>query len=155
MGIADASSSESTFLIETANWRDLNALRHLEQVCFPQDAWPIWDLVGVLTFPNVVRLKVVLDGQMAGFVAGDHTGSEDIAWIVTIGVLPEYRRRGIASALIDACEQRLGRGTVRLSVRASNLDAIRLYHTLGYRHYTIWETYYQDGEDAVVMEKRL
>ena len=43
--------------IQPATWRDLNSLRHLERLCFPKDAWPLLDLVGVLTLPNVVRLK--------------------------------------------------------------------------------------------------
>ena len=50
----------SSVVIEPATWRDLNALRHLEKVCFPLDAWPLWDLVGVLTLPNVVRLKAMV-----------------------------------------------------------------------------------------------
>ncbi len=139
--------------IEPANWRDLGALRSLEQVCFPKDSWPLWDLIGVLTLPNVVRLKVMDDGEMVGFIAGDHQGAKGIAWIVTVGVLPAYRRRGIGKALIAACEEQLATGVVRLSVRASNAEAIRLYRSLGYLEYERWVDYYQDGEDAVVMEK--
>ena len=50
---------------------DLNSLRKLEKACFEKDAWPLFDLIAVLTFPEVVRLKAVVDGQMAGFVGGD------------------------------------------------------------------------------------
>ncbi len=143
----------SRFNIETATWRDLNALRHLEQVCFPKDAWPIWDLVGVLTVSNVVRLKTVLDGKMVGFIAGDWRRSDNVAWISTVGVLPEYRCQGIGRALIAACEQRLGGRIIRLSVRSSNQQAIRLYESLGYHRLGTWPEYYQGGEDALVMEK--
>ncbi len=143
----------SRFNIETATWRDLNALRHLEQVCFPQDAWPIWDLVGVLTVSNVVRLKAGVDGKMVGFIAGDWRRSDHVAWISTVGVLPEYRGQGIGRALIAACELRLGGRLIRLSVRSSNQQAIRLYENLGYHHLGTWPEYYQGGEDALVMEK--
>ena len=139
--------------IETATWRDLNALRQLERVCFPLDAWPIFDLIGVLTLPNVVRLKAMSDGQMAGFIAGDIRPSQHIAWIATIGVLPEYRGRGIATALLNACEARLTVPTVRLNVRVSNHIAIHLYHSLGYQDVSLWPGYYADREDALVMEK--
>jgi ribosomal-protein-alanine N-acetyltransferase len=142
-------------MIEAATWRDLNAVRHLEKVCFPQDAWPLLDVIGILTLPGVIRLKACLDGQVVGFVAGDVRKGEAIAWIATIGVLPEYRSQGIGSALLTACEQRLEVPTVRLCVRTSNRDAIRLYQHHRYQDIGKWERYYADGEDATVMEKKL
>lgn len=145
----------SPAIIEPATWRDLNSLRHLEQVCFPDDAWPLWDLIGVLTFPNVVRLKAVSDGQMVGFIATDIRRAEQTAWVATIGVLPEYRQRGIATALLQTCENHLVVPRIRLSVRVSNDDAIRLYTRLGYQRWRVWSRYYADGEDALVLEKYL
>jgi N-alpha-acetyltransferase 10/11 len=141
--------------IEQANWRDLNALREVERVCFPMDAWPIWDLLGVLTLPNVVRLKAMVGEQMVGFVAGDIRPREGVAWIATIGVVPEYRRRGIGAALLQACEAQLSVRRVRLSVRVSNRVAIELYERFNYQQVGRWGHYYQDGEDAMVMEKVL
>ena len=141
--------------IEQANWRDLNAVRQVERACFPMDAWPIWDVLGVLTLPNVVRLKAMADGHMVGFIAGDIRSHEDLAWIATIGVVPEYRRRGIGAALLQACEAQLTVRRVRLSVRASNRTAIDLYERFDYQRVGRWGRYYQDGEDALVMEKVL
>ena len=155
MSQAELVAPGSAVLIELATWRDLNALRHLEKVCFPQDAWPLWDLVGVLTFPNVVRLRAVANSQMVGFIAGDLRPSERLAWIATLGVLPEYRGRGIGRSLLQACEQRLVLPQVRLNVRISNQVAIQLYQTSGYQRAGIWPSYYQDGEDALIMEKEL
>lgn len=155
MSQAELVAPGSAVLVEPATWRDLNALRHLEKVCFPQDAWPLWDLVGVLTFPNIVRLRAMADGQMIGFIASDLRPSERLAWIATIGVLPEYRGRGIGRALLEACERRLDLPHVRLNVRLSNQVAIQLYQTSGYERAGLWPSYYQDGEDALIMEKVL
>jgi ribosomal protein S18 acetylase RimI-like enzyme len=155
MTLVSTSAPGSLYVIETATWRDLNALRHLEQVCFPLDAWPLWDLIGILTLPNVVRLRAAIDGKMIGFIAGDIRPSENLAWIATVGVLPEYRRQGIGEALVLACEQRLRVPEVRLSVRVGNLEAIQLYVRLGYQKAGYWPAYYQDGEDALVMQKPL
>ena len=75
--------------------------------------------------------------------------------IATIGVLPEYRGRGIGGVLLQACEGRLKMPRVRLNVRVSNLSAIHLYQRMGYRQVSIWPRYYQDGEDALILEKSL
>jgi ribosomal protein S18 acetylase RimI-like enzyme len=140
--------------IETASIRDLTALRHVEKVCFPKDAWPLMDLIGVLTFPGVVRLKAVNGREMVGFIAGDVRRLEGLAWIATVGVLPDYRGKGIGSALIWACEEKISVSRIRLCVRVSNDSAIRLYETLGYTRVGEWSKYYQDGESALVMEKK-
>ena len=132
---------------------DLGALRHLEQACFPKDAWPFLDLIAVLTFGGVVRLKAVENGEMIGFIAGDPRPHEGLAWIATIAVLPEHRGRGIGCALLEACESQLRQPRIRLSVRPSNHEAIRMYQNAGYRSINHWQHYYDDGEDALVMEK--
>jgi ribosomal protein S18 acetylase RimI-like enzyme len=155
MQTAEVHAPGSQAGIVPATWRDLNDLRQLERVCFPKDSWPIWDLIGVLTLPSVVRLKAVADGKMVGFVAGDVRRAEDTAWIATIGVLPAYRRRGIASRLLAGVEQRVKEARMRLSVRISNQPAIKLYQQLGYQRVGAWPGYYQDGEDALVLEKYL
>ena len=155
MQTADLDTPDSRAEIVPASWRDLNDLRQLERACFPKDSWPLWDLIGVLTLPSVVRLKAMADDRMVGFVAGDIRRSENTAWIATIGVLPEYRRRGIASRLLAAVEGQVKTARIRLSVRMSNQPAILVYQRLGYQRVGNWPGYYQDGEDALVLEKYL
>jgi ribosomal protein S18 acetylase RimI-like enzyme len=146
--------SDASVAIEPASLRDLGALRHVEQICFPKDAWPLMDLIGVLTFPGVVRLKAVNGKQMVGFIAGDIRRLEGVAWIATVAVLPEFRSRGIGAALLQACEAQISVNRIRLCVRPSNDVAIRLYERFGYTKVGEWTRYYQDGESALVMEKR-
>ncbi|MCC7117123.1 MAG: GNAT family N-acetyltransferase [Anaerolineales bacterium] len=141
--------------IANANLLDLNALYKLEKACFEADAWPLMDLMAMLTFPNVVRLKALEDGKLVGFVGGDPRPHDGWGWVATIGVDPGYRRRGIGLALLHACEARLGVPNVRLTVRVSNLGAIALYHNDGYQIIDLWKNYYNDGGDAQVMEKKL
>ena len=139
--------------IISASIRDLNTLRKLERICFEKDAWSLFDLIAVLSFPDVVRLKAVEDDLMVGFVAGDPRPSQGFAWIATIAVLPEYRRKGIGRALLHACEAQLKTPRLKLSVRATNHSAINLYEQEGYRSMDVWKAYYNDGENAIVMEK--
>ncbi|HEY3473195.1 MAG TPA: GNAT family N-acetyltransferase [Anaerolineales bacterium] len=141
--------------IQPASLRDLGALRRLEQACFQRDAWPLLDLMAVLTWPDVIKLKAVEDDEMVGFVACDPRPAEHASWIATIGVDPRYQRRGIGRALLRACESHTSQPSLRLTVRLSNHPAISLYEKEGYRSVDIWKRYYNDGEDGLVMEKKL
>ena len=141
--------------IEAANLMDLGALRHLENICFGNDAWPLLDLIAVLTWPEVIRLKAVEGGEMVGFIAGDPRQSIGVVWIATVAVDPRFRRRGIGSALMLACEERTRLPVMKLSVRISNQGAISMYEKLGYQTSDIWQAYYNDGEDGLVMTKKL
>lgn len=142
------------FSIVEANWRDLPDLRRLEKEAFGRDAWPLIDLIGALTLPGLIRLKAVdSQNRMLGFIAGD-VDKNRIGWVMTVAVFQEYRRKGIAAALLDACEAKLNGSSIRLSVRRSNQGAIQLYEKRGYQLVDVWSHYYFDGEDALVMEKK-
>ena len=88
---------------------------------------------------------------MVGFAAAEVRS--EVGWITTIGVVPAYRRRGIARALLAACEEQLSNPRIRLCVRRSNYTAQALYLQQGYRQVDIWARYYRGNEDAIVMEK--
>ncbi|GAB4450958.1 MAG: hypothetical protein OHK0041_13410 [Anaerolineales bacterium] len=141
--------------IQPANLLDLNALRRLEHICFEKDAWPLLDLAAVLTWPEVIRLKAVEDGEMIGFAACDPRPSQSVAWLSTIAVDPRFQRRGIGRMLLRACEERVNLPAIRLSVRASNYGAIALYEQEGYQVVDVWGRYYSDDEDALIMEKQI
>ncbi|MBP9675220.1 MAG: GNAT family N-acetyltransferase [Anaerolineaceae bacterium] len=136
-----------------ASLSDLSQLNSLEKACFPLDAWPLIEQIAVLTFPGIVRIKAVQYEMMVGFIGGDAKKLQKTGWITTLAVLPQFRRQGLAGALLHACEQALKMPTVRLSVRASNQDAIYLYTKHGYSQVDVWRHYYQGGEDAIVMSK--
>lgn len=139
--------------IQPATIRDLSALRKLEKACFEKDAWPLLDLIAVLTWPEVIRIKAVDDGRMIGFVAGEPRSSRKEFWIATIAVDPRYQRRGIGRKLLRACEEQATVHQLKLTVRISNQGAISLYEKEGYRTLDIWKGYYVDGEDGLVMGK--
>jgi len=141
--------------ITKASILDLNALRKLEQESFGKDTWPLFDLIAVLTFSDVIRLKAVEEGQMVGFVVGDPRPRDGWGWIATLGVDPRYQRRGIGRALLHVCENKLGVPKARLTVRLSNQSAISMYEKEGYVSIDLWQGYYNDGEDAMLMEKTI
>ena len=134
-----------------AGLRDLRQVARVERECFLDDAWPLIDIITVLILPGIIRLKAELDDRAVGFAAGEYRSS--VGWITTIGVIPDYRRRGIARILLAACEERLSTSRIRLCVRRSNYAAQFLYQQQDYRQVDIWPRYYRGGEDALVMEK--
>ena len=75
--------------IETATLWDVGAIRELERVCFPQDAWPLLEMVGVLSLPSVLRWKASDGERLVAFVAADVRRAQHVAWIATIAVHPE------------------------------------------------------------------
>lgn len=72
------------------------------------------------------------DGWLADtWVTGDRIGE-----IESLGVLPEYRGRGIGTRLLRQLQDRLreqGAADVVLGVLPGNTDAVRLYERHGYR----------------------
>ncbi len=78
------------------------------------------------------------------------------AWhVMNVAVAPDFRRRGIATTLLErlfeATEADQRRGYT-LEVRVSNLDAIRLYERLGFEARGTRRGYYTDNrEDALIM----
>jgi ribosomal protein S18 acetylase RimI-like enzyme len=117
----------------------------------------------VLTLPDVVRLKATDDGNMVGFIAGDRRKNENndigrlqggTGWILTLGVLPDWRRMGIAETLLAECERQLEMPRVKLTVRRGNMPAIKLYEKTGYSQVDVWSRYYRNSEDGLVFEKR-
>ena len=143
----------TTITIQPSGWRDLLGVRALERACFGRDAWTLVDLVFALLSPGV-RLKAVVDGRLVGFVMGEPKPDQGFAWIATLGVHPDFQRRGIATGLLTAVEARLTVPVIKLTVRQSNTGAIALYRKFGYTPVGRWERYYAGGEAGVVMEKQ-
>lgn len=142
------------FNIVPAGWNDLQDLVRLENECFNEDAWPWWDLLGVLVFSNSIRLKAVASNEnMAGFIAADVKLAEKTGWITTLGVRANYRRLGLARKMLEDCENKMAMPRVCLCVRTMNQPALNLYSQNGYKRISTWKSYYGTGEDAYVLEK--
>jgi ribosomal-protein-alanine N-acetyltransferase len=145
------------FTVSDARLFDMLAVRRLEQVCFPKDAYDIFTLLNLAVSPGVMRLKAVADDRLVGYLAGELRPEDSSGWIITVGVLPRYRGRGIGRALLCSAERtmRLSATYVKLTVRRSNTTAITLYDHCGYTWVSTVRGYYHDGEDGLIMEKNL
>jgi ribosomal-protein-alanine N-acetyltransferase len=93
--------------------------------------------------------------RLSGFVLASLAADE--GEILSLCVAPEYRRRGIGSALLERLREALiahGTQALFLEVNARNLDAIRLYERAGFQAVGKRLGYYQTPEgpqDALIM----
>ncbi len=104
-------------------------------------------------------LVAVVAGTCCGFLI--YSTVLDEVSVLKLAVLPDYQRRGIGLALLDAvCGRALERGCARilLEVSAANAPALRLYTRFGFVTDGRRAAYYpgRDGpEDALLMSRPL
>ena len=73
------------------------------------------------------------EGEPVGAVMAGFDGTR--GWIYHLAVLPEFRGRGIAKALVREAEEglaELGCPKINLQVRAENADVVEFYRAAGY-----------------------
>jgi ribosomal-protein-alanine N-acetyltransferase len=75
--------------------------------------------------------------------------------IVSVAVLPSHRRQGLAMQLIAkaiaAMRQQYDAKEMMLEVRMTNVPAIKLYEKMEFTRIRSLESYYRNGEDALLM----
>jgi len=141
-------------VLRVAGPADLESLYSFEVSCFQEHPFRRDHVAWILG--NDHALTLVQDG-VAGFAAvmmllfEGHT-----CRVLSVGVNPQARRRGIATRMMRAAEaigRERGASTIRLEVSTRNFAAIELYRGLGYRTDGVLYGYYSWGEDAYSMGK--
>lgn len=134
---------------------DLGALAGLHAECFPEAPWSSGALDLLLAQPGTVAFLAEDAGRLLGFVLLRRAADE--AEVLSLGVAPQARRRGLARRLLALGSAWLGPKTGRLflEVAAGNEAALALYRSLGFRRVGRREKYYADGSDALVLRRDL
>jgi ribosomal-protein-alanine N-acetyltransferase len=131
----------------------------LHAACFPEDPWDAAALERILGLSGVFGYVACEDDSAAGFILLRDLGGE--AEILSIGVLPEQRRRGLGCALLDAAVAQAGPcgiGSIVLEVAADNDAARQLYAASGFVQVGRRPRYYRrpDGTaDALILRLRV
>ena len=139
---------------ELMNEAHVAQIAQLEKRCY-SDPWSENSIRSELT-GRLSLWVVALDGDtVAGYIGSQSVlGESDM---MNVAVAPEYRRRGIAQALILELIRRLsqqGNRSLMQEVRASNTPAITLYHKLGFAQVGRRPNYYRNPkEDALILRK--
>ncbi len=132
--------------IETASIRLLDQLYRIEEQCFDEEAFSKRQIAYLLTDYNTIALAAKAGMDIAGFIIAQ-VEIDDVEYghIVTLNVAQNYRRKGVATKLLqemgDLLKQR-SISEIRLEVREDNNAAIKLYHKLGYQTICKLDRYY-------------
>ena len=106
----------------------------------------------LLFYDYLQKLFFVLEdkGKIIGYVMAD----DERNLIVSIAIHPDYRRKGYGKMLMEHVLKFM-KGRIILQVRKSNEIAINFYKKLGFKEVGKIRKYYIDGEDAILMAKRI
>jgi [ribosomal protein S18]-alanine N-acetyltransferase len=135
---------------------DLDEVLAIEEASYPRP-WArehFLDEVGSpFAFPMVA---LDWEGRVAGYICP--TLLLDEGEIRNVAVRADLRGKGVGQLLVGKviaeCRDR-GASFVLLEVRVSNMPARALYRKLGFIEAGIRPKYYENGEDAILMECRL
>lgn len=145
---------------------DLEAVININRVCLPEN-YAAYFFID--TFNSLPESFIVAEsqGSAVGYImCRTEHGFSDLkklrfakkGHIISVAVMPDFRRLGIGLALVqDALSalSTLHADECYLEVRISNDSAISLYKKLGFNIVRTIPRYYYDGSGACVMAKEL
>jgi len=140
--------------IRQARAEDLPALHDVDEAVFGELAYPLFVLRQFVDVHQRHFLVVDADPPLLGYVLAAHPASSSEAWLLGLGVHPDFRKYGYGRALMDRCLDRLssdGASSVRLTVKPDNVAAINLYESAGFKKTQFDPSYYGDGEGRYAM----
>jgi ribosomal-protein-alanine N-acetyltransferase len=157
---------QQTFTLRKFSPGDLQNVIQINRVCLPENYTDFFFVDLHQRFPEtfivaeqeekilgyiMCRIEVGLSNfGFGGLVRKGH--------VVSIAVLPQYRRKGVAQAIIKRALEGMEYYKSKqgfLEVRVTNEAAISLYKKLGFEITRTINGYYSDGEDAYVMTKKI
>ena len=152
------------FVIRDYRAADFDRLWRIDQLCFPPGiAYTQMDLTGFIARRKAITLvaEFAAGSGFAGGIAGFAVAQpiRKIGRILTLDIVPEARRFGLGTRLMQECEERLrglGCEQVYLESAVNNQPALDLYRKLGYEILRTMPLYYPTHAlDAYLMGKPL
>ncbi len=140
--------------IRDARVSDLARLHEIDALCFDRDiAFSRAELLFYLRHARSHAKAAERMGTVVGFAIGRVEG-EFHGHLITLDVVPEARRAGIGTALVEVVHDEFRRAGVFLAVLevdVTNTGALRFYEKLGYERVETLRGYYRGRSDAYRM----
>jgi len=157
---------QQTFKLRKFKPDDLQSVMQINRLCLPENYMDFFFMDLHQRFPEtfivaeengklvgyiMCRIEVGLSSfGLGGLVRKGH--------VVSIAVLPQGRRKGVAEALMTTAMKGMFYYKSKLcylEVRVTNGPGVALYKKIGFEVSRTLKGYYSDGEDAYVMSKKL
>lgn len=136
--------------IKLASLFDAPEILKIENACF-SSPWSEGSIRDALENPCSHFYLAYCDGEIAGYIGLQVFSGE--GYVTNIATLPEYRRQGVAKALLTKALENETE-FVTLEVRESNAAAITLYKSFGFERVGVRPNYYSNPtENAILMTK--
>ena len=129
----------------------------LHRACFPAEPWDAAALARILALSGGFGYLAWQEGSPVGFLLARDLGAE--IEILSLGVMPAWRRRGIGRTLIGAlvgAATRRGIGSIVLEVAVDNAAARPLYAACGFAQVGRRPRYYRGADgltDALILRR--
>ena len=156
---------QQTFKLRKFAPDDLQGVIQINRVCLPENYTDFFFMDLHQRFPETFVVAEE-NGAIAGYImCRIEVGLSNYGFgglirkghVVSIAVLPQYRRKGVAQAVITRALEGMQYYKAKqcfLEVRVTNEAGVSLYKKLGFEVTRTINGYYSDGEDAYVMTKR-
>lgn len=146
--------------------QDLNAVVQINLTCLPENYNHSFYLTLYYRFPKTFIVATNGENVVGYIMCRMELGFSEIrrfnlvkkGHIVSVAILPEYRRKGLGNAILTKALEGMRGYNVKegyLEVRVSNQPAIDLYRKIGFSISKTSRHYYKDGEDAYIMVKEI
>jgi ribosomal-protein-alanine N-acetyltransferase len=155
---------------------DLSRVLKIERTCFGKEAFTSVYFKYLHQYYGNTFIVAEHNSKIVGYVIGreeitdddlllpsdssiilNHIRAEKTGDIISLAVIPNYRRRGIAHLMIDYILERLEKSDVKqvvLMVKVNNDPAINLYKKAGFQIKQLIENYYTSNGDGYLMYLR-
>jgi ribosomal-protein-alanine N-acetyltransferase len=157
---------QQTFNLRKFMPDDLQSVTQINRLCLPENYMDFFFMDLHKRFPETF-IVAEEDGKIVGYImCRIEVGLASLSLgglirkghVVSIAVLPQGRRKGVAQQLMTKAMEGMRYYKAKLcylEVRVTNEPGVALYKKLGFEVSRTIHGYYSDGEDAYVMSKKL
>jgi ribosomal-protein-alanine N-acetyltransferase len=145
---------------------DLEGVIRINRECLPENYTTFFFIDLYKRYPKTFIVAEV-NGEIVGYImcrietgipSFKMLGITKKGHVISIAVVPRHQHKGIGYGLIREAMHAMSTYKAKecyLEVRESNIPAIGLYKRLGFKVARIIKNYYADGENALVMARKL
>ena len=129
--------------IRTLKREDLDAIVKIDERVLGENRRNYWERkLGLMNDKSSqISLVAEMEGGVVGFVLGDISGwefgvPETVGWIDTVGIDPDYQKKGLATGLAHELIKNLkalGMKTIYTLVSWNDWDLLQFFHAMGFK----------------------